>query len=198
MASICSTSAQERGTARAAQVSPKGRLNPREPLTRAAVLLLPSAPRAAHTEHKPSYFQIDRLLLLFQAFWDPSQTHKLLAITNSYKADGEQQESPSVQMAPSPTFPFSALGYRNLLSSSLRFCQAMSDAVIKPHLPSPPFLILETVWPELLMSNSCPFGDPHGNNDTSSSQAAALHPTICSTLPPCFSTFPNVSSTKHP
>lgn len=154
MASICSTSAQERGTARAAQFSHhKGRRTLESHLTRAAVLLLPSVPRASDTEHMPSCFHTDQFLLSFQPFWDLSQTHKPPAITNSYKPDGKQQESPSVHMASSSTLPSSAFGYRTPLSSSLRFCQAVSDAVIKPHLPSLPFLILETVWPELLMNN---------------------------------------------
>lgn len=87
-----------------AQLSPKGRLNPREPSAeQQSSAAVTQRPRAAHTEHKPARFQTDQFLLLLQAPWDLSQTHKLLAITNSYKADGEQQESPSVHMAPSPT-----------------------------------------------------------------------------------------------
>lgn len=53
----------------------------------------------------------------------------------------------------------------------------MSDTAIKAPLtfPSIPSLILETVWPELLMNNESPFGDPHRNDDTSSGWAAAQH-----------------------
>lgn len=85
-----------------------------------------------------------------------------------------------MHMASPPTFPFSTYKVISLVTEPhyppdwdpVKLCQILCS---KPHLPSLPFLILETVWPELLMSNESPFGDAHRNDDTGSGEAAAPH-----------------------